>query len=90
MNARILLLVLLLVIAIVYYLKTYTVILDFSNAPTETFDEKNINDWPWETPPDWSFDWDGGHGKARHDIMMEEGPYFQPVDVQMIPNVPNL
>ena len=90
MNGRIVLLIVLLIIAIIYYMKTYTTLLDMSSTFEEPSIAEKIGDFPWGTPPDWSFDWDGGHGKARHEIMMEEGPYFQPVDVQMIPNVPNL
>lgn len=26
-------------------------------------------------PPTWNFDWQGGPGKDRHDIMAEQGPY---------------
>jgi hypothetical protein len=89
MNGRIVLLIVLLIIAVVYYLKTYTDLLDMSTYSYEKKQEK-VDEYPWDTPPDWTFDWDGGHGKSRHDIMMEPGPYVQPVDVQMVPNVPNL
>lgn len=54
---------------------------------------KNIQipmQFKWESPPDWSLDWDGGHGKSRYDIMMEPGPYFDPNNTQMIPDTPNM
>ena len=61
----------------------------YYTKPTSTFIPENVNEFPWNTPPDWTFDWNGGHGKDRHNIMMEPGPYFNPVDLQMIPNQPN-
>ena len=70
---KLFILILVLFIAMVYYLKTYTTVLDTSEKYSGT--NENV---PSKIPPDWTLDWDGGHGKSRHDIMMEPGPYFDP------------
>ena len=62
---------------IIVILLLAVIYLIFRKKPSSTLPPPSlvITNGTGTIPPTWNFDWQGGPGKDRHDIMAEKGPY---------------